>query len=678
MGFDQLTCKRNAEALPTFERPIGSSAQPIHCSRQFVLRHPRAIVRDHDPAHTLLSREVYQDLAPCTCRSNRIVQEVADCLAELTRVGLDPGARSATQIQRQAAFFENLGPLPHYIRQEGQEAKRFLGDGHQPRFALRQVEHIFHLLGQATDRPDDRIDIVAALLGQVAGYACLQQFGKAADGGQRRAEFIGHVGEEARLHLIRLFQRLVPFAQGILRHLRIGDVENGEKAVAVRQRHTGIFQNPSILQGNAPARALAVQRRGANGAAYGLGVISILEMRGDSVQNSFRRRMAVEEIGRQTPTSRETAVPDLHPSIWREYRQRFEQTVEGCSARAQQGVARGGQGQLLRPVLGDEHEAAVRHRLCDYTQMRAAGKRPCFFLRFPGREPFGMFGAPGREIANFRSAALFARISKNAVEGLAPGDRACRDREDTAKRLIGRYDAALAVELGNPDGKLIQHLPLSFAESPEGAPLLLQFFHVDGISRDAFRPERKITHPHGAARTIDGRGDHTFHQCGLFRRLRSKLRGSASLGAFDELDLFGDHLVHRIGSNCSDVGGVHQFQPAIGRTEPHRHGSSLDQAGQSDEILPRLKRFRAEPRKFALAFAEIEDPDQRRAAGPHLRICERSAQGEAAVRRRRRQCHSKRRSGFLGRPDVSGKLFQLRDRQAAAALARRRAAVEIG
>ncbi len=60
--------------------------------------------------------------------------------------------------------------------------------------------------------------------------------------------------------------------------------------------------------------------------------------------------------------------------------------------------------------------------------------------------------------------------------------------------------------------------------------------------------------------------------------------------------------------------------------------------------------------QFALAVAEVEHPDQRRAAGRHLRIGKMPAQRQAAGRTARGCDHTERRSGLLRAQHRSGKL----------------------
>ena len=114
-----------------------------------------------------------------------------------------------------------------------------------------------------------------------------------------------------------------------------------------------------------PAALLAVERCRAHHFADRLALPRPGELRGDLLKQRFDPRMLVEELLRQAPDVGEAAVPQLHPAVRREHRERFEQAVEGRGAGAQQRVAHRRKRQLLGPVLGDQHQPAVGHRLGD-------------------------------------------------------------------------------------------------------------------------------------------------------------------------------------------------------------------------------------------------------------------------------------------------------------------------
>ena len=70
---------------------------------------------------------------------------------------------------------------------------------------------------------------------------------EADDGGERRAQFVGHVVDEIDLHLVGGLQRLVAFAQRALDILGVGDVLERQHGRAVGQRHGHAVQHAAVL-----------------------------------------------------------------------------------------------------------------------------------------------------------------------------------------------------------------------------------------------------------------------------------------------------------------------------------------------------------------------------------------------------------------------------------------------
>ena len=78
---------------------------------------------------------------------------------------------------------------------------------------------------------------------ELAGDAERQAFGEAQDVGERRAQLVGDVRHEAGLEPVGGLERLGALAQRILDARGIGDVDIGEKRIAVGQRHRGEFEH---------------------------------------------------------------------------------------------------------------------------------------------------------------------------------------------------------------------------------------------------------------------------------------------------------------------------------------------------------------------------------------------------------------------------------------------------
>ena len=88
-------------------------------------------------------------------------------------------------------------------------------------------------------RGRDMVDIFRLPLGQRAEGRRLQEIGEADDVGQRRAQFVGNVLDEVVLQLRRPSQRFVLLGQRALDPHAVGDVDEGQHGLGVRQRNDG-------------------------------------------------------------------------------------------------------------------------------------------------------------------------------------------------------------------------------------------------------------------------------------------------------------------------------------------------------------------------------------------------------------------------------------------------------
>ena len=167
--------------------------------------------------------------------------------------------------------------------------------------------------------------------------------------------------------------------------------------------------------------------------------------------------MAIKLVGLQTPCSSKAAVPQLEVTIRCEHGKRLKQAVERRSACAEQCVSRGRKRELFGSILGNQNQSAIGHRLSDHAQMGSVGKRPSLFLRFTRSKPSSVFGAPLRKIANFRCFAIFTRIDQQAFKIEILRDRAGIERKYSPKRLIGKGQNLIGVELCHTDRQLIEH-----------------------------------------------------------------------------------------------------------------------------------------------------------------------------------------------------------------------------
>ena len=292
-----------------------------------------------------------------------------DGTAQLLGIGLCLAAGIAPEIKGDSRLEDPLLTLAHDVGDKRHQIDRLLGQRHQPGFALRQVEHVFDLLGQLGHRLRDRLDIIARLWLKITCYPGHQQFGKTADRRQRSAEFVGHISEEAGHHRIGFFQRTVTFPERFFSLTRCGHVEHDQQPIAIGQWHAGIIERPAIGEFGSAFTLAPVERRRANNLADRFDLRTVGKLFCDGLEQGFSLWMSVDLFRLQPPDGREAAVPKLEIAIGRDHGERLEQIVESRGTRSQQSVAHGGYGKLFGAILRDHHQPAIGQWLRDDPQM---------------------------------------------------------------------------------------------------------------------------------------------------------------------------------------------------------------------------------------------------------------------------------------------------------------------
>ena len=142
--------------------------------------------------------------------------------------------------------------------------------------------------------------------------------------------------------------------------------------------------------------------------------------------------------------------------------------------------------------------------------------------------------------------------------------------------------------------------------------------------------------------------------------LMRDLRGSQPVHGFDQLDLPGNGRVGVASANRLHIGAVHKPQLHVRSAKPHGNRSGFDQAHQRGKILARARRLGTKLVQFRFALAEIEEPDDRSAAGGNQRIRQMPTQGQAPAGTARRDDHVERRCGLLRAADELRQFGKLR------------------
>ncbi len=315
-------------------------------------------------------------------------------------------------------------------------------------------------------------DVFLRLRGQLAGDPALQELGEPADRGQRGAELVAHVGEEAGLDRVGLLERGVdaraarprPSCCRSRRARSAGPLPSGSGTPAnssVRPS-ASCTRSPRCLRSSVAARttspiALAL-RRAREPAA------DLVEQRLDPADARRAVPRAGPRIGGKQP------VPQLDAPVGREHRERLEQAVERrrCVRSSVSRTADSASCSERSSAISDQ--PAVGHRLGDDAQVRAVGlsvRGPRSSSRRRNHPVSSRRHAGKSRVSGNRPASRAVSRKRSNVERVEPRRR--RQREDPLERLVGEGQPPLGVELRDPDRQLVEHRALRLAERAERA-----------------------------------------------------------------------------------------------------------------------------------------------------------------------------------------------------------------
>ena len=182
---------------------------------------------------------------------------------------------------------------------------------------------------------------------------------EADDGGQRRAQFVGHVVDEIDLHLVGGLQRLVALAQRPLDILGIGDVLEGQHGGAVGQRHGHAVQHAAVLALQLQRHLDPVLDRGDRLAQRPPGR-RVVEQRLAPGFHGLDMRLFAQRLGRQLPHLGEGRIEQLRAAVAAEHRDRFGEIVERFALHPDQAVESPRQVEAFGDVVEQIGDAAFR------------------------------------------------------------------------------------------------------------------------------------------------------------------------------------------------------------------------------------------------------------------------------------------------------------------------------
>ena len=150
--------------------------------------HPLAGVGHRPDDHVVVAMDADRHAALRRRVGDRVGEEMVGDLAQPARIaahqaefGVDVGD------QRDRLFIGRLARRLDRLAEQGGDLDMFLGERQVAGGTLGEVEHILDEAAQPADRGEDRLDIFAGDLGQLARIAGVEQFGEAGDRGQRHA-----------------------------------------------------------------------------------------------------------------------------------------------------------------------------------------------------------------------------------------------------------------------------------------------------------------------------------------------------------------------------------------------------------------------------------------------------------------------------------------------------------
>ena len=336
-------------------------------------------------------------------------------LPDAPGVGQDgAGAAAYVKPEIDVLLLGRTAMVRRQLAQQIGQLQRLTVDRERTSLALAEIEHGVDLPGQALDRLEDRVDIIARLRLQFTGHAGRQHLGKSLNGCQRRAKFIAHVRQEAALDGVGLGQGFIAFAQRPLDPLAVRHIEHGKQRVAVRQRHGGKAEMAAIGKAHFAVTPRTFLCRRAHSLAHDRGLGGIVQLAGNGGDQLVDMGMAGQRLVVRLPDFGKPLIPQVQTAVRCEHGDAFEQIVERGGAHPQQGIPRAGEPGLLGPVLEDQQQPPIRRWLGDDAQMGAISQQPVFLDRLGRAKPLLALGPPRAEVAHLRQALGIAHTVQHA------------------------------------------------------------------------------------------------------------------------------------------------------------------------------------------------------------------------------------------------------------------------
>ena len=298
-------------------------------------------------------------ILPPSRKGNRSVcRRVADGIAEQVEERLFQASPvgghladivGAVELERDPLVGAALLGEAKYARHHVVDVHRLQIEREPSRLDHRQVQDI---VDQAQELPrgfEDALRVFHLARLQLAEIFVGEDLGEADDGGQRRAQRIGHAGDELRFQPVGGLQGLVAFAQGALDLDGVGNVEITEQHGAVGKGHAGVIEYGAVgaFEPPGPGRMIGCPRDHLG--LERLPVITRFEQVLGRLDEFRDPRFGLEHLRLEPPHTLVSRVVQLQPAVPAEHGDGLEKVVQGLLLHGDQGVV----GALQRHPVGD-------------------------------------------------------------------------------------------------------------------------------------------------------------------------------------------------------------------------------------------------------------------------------------------------------------------------------------
>ncbi len=297
MRLDELPGERKAEAerRPVGAARFGGAREAVEDSGLVRRSDPAAIVRDGDRRFLAVAGGVEQDPAAFPGIGDCVLEHIVERLAKARPVASDR-ARARLDLDHEIdGLLRRL--LPEGVGRLGAElceVDLVLGEKKAAAVALGQIEHVVDQRPQPGDGIEDRRHIFGRGRPELPGIAAGEHLREAADRGERRSKLIAHIGDEGGLEPVGLLERLGPLPKRRLDRSAGGDVEHGEKGIAVGERNGGELELAAVGEGDPAVALLALDCGASNELADQSGVGRVPQLPADMSRQGIDSGIAGE------------------------------------------------------------------------------------------------------------------------------------------------------------------------------------------------------------------------------------------------------------------------------------------------------------------------------------------------------------------------------------------------